>query len=323
MQRNAESCAHRAFTLIELMVVVAIIAILIAILLPSLARARQQAYQVKCAANLKGIGLGIFYYVNDHNGYLPLVASGFWFGTDAGALSSEWPPFWATQILPYIKIRRSKVGSKNGLFRCPADDNPPYRVLTGTFAGSFVGEAIKVRADSGQDISGTSQRRGRGGSGGGQGPYTLGPLIEPVSYAGSMAHRVPGPDARHRTPKLAELGRPYCQVLFGEVYNGHDGFLWSTWLNRSEWSWQVSGHGGHVTERKEAQRHYGGMNPDTNGSNWLFVDGHVQWHSVTSFDKLLCCQDFPRGISLHEMQAQRCGGGAGSSGSGGGATRRR
>ena len=64
-----------AFTLIELLVVVAIIAILIAILVPSLGRARQQAYQVKCAANLHSIGFGILYFAEDHQDRLPWMAA--------------------------------------------------------------------------------------------------------------------------------------------------------------------------------------------------------------------------------------------------------
>ncbi len=60
-----------AFTLIELMVVVAIIALLISILLPSLARARAQAKLLVCKANIRTLGLGHAFYAQDYNGWFP------------------------------------------------------------------------------------------------------------------------------------------------------------------------------------------------------------------------------------------------------------
>lgn len=58
----------KAFTLIELMVVVGIISILIAILLPSLARAREASKGVQCLSNLRQIGIAYYTYATDQNG---------------------------------------------------------------------------------------------------------------------------------------------------------------------------------------------------------------------------------------------------------------
>jgi len=58
------------FTLVELLVVIGVIAILIGLLLPSLAKARKQSLQVKCLSNLKQVGTYLTIYLNDNNGWV-------------------------------------------------------------------------------------------------------------------------------------------------------------------------------------------------------------------------------------------------------------
>lgn len=56
------------FTLVELLVVIGIIAVLVALLMPSLAAARKAARTVRCASNLRQINQALGYYINDNHG---------------------------------------------------------------------------------------------------------------------------------------------------------------------------------------------------------------------------------------------------------------
>jgi|DewCreStandDraft_4_1066084.scaffolds.fasta_scaffold04943_5 prepilin-type N-terminal cleavage/methylation domain-containing protein/prepilin-type processing-associated H-X9-DG protein len=90
-----------AFTLVELLVVIGIIAILVAILLPALARARESAARAACLSQLRQIGAAIHAYANENRGRIP-------FGPKAP------PMMTATQFYPSTGAPTSLISLSNG-----------------------------------------------------------------------------------------------------------------------------------------------------------------------------------------------------------------
>jgi prepilin-type N-terminal cleavage/methylation domain-containing protein/prepilin-type processing-associated H-X9-DG protein len=134
------------FTLVELLVVIGVIAVLIAILLPTLSKARSQAQEVQCQSNIRQLVLGMRMYCDTFQGYVPEQGpdgsnrTTNFFGPSGGVIGINDPSLWFNAVGLYsvnksyydmlvadyqgITPLPSPTGGANNVFACPTQEMP-------------------------------------------------------------------------------------------------------------------------------------------------------------------------------------------------------
>jgi prepilin-type N-terminal cleavage/methylation domain-containing protein/prepilin-type processing-associated H-X9-DG protein len=117
----------RAFTLVELLTVIAIVGVLAALVIAGLGQIRSSARQSGCVNNLRQIGVAWQLYLADHNGRFPEFATYqmYYWGGDRGTWGGPMPE--TRPLYPYLPEVQT--------FRCPSDladgSRPPFYTLSG------------------------------------------------------------------------------------------------------------------------------------------------------------------------------------------------
>lgn len=125
--------ARRGFSLVELLVVIAVIALLVAVLIPTLALARGASQSAQCLGNLRQIGIAFRLYADDHNGLSPALGQPY-----AGDSN------WGIVALRYSGREGATVGdlyTPDSVIVCPSAQQDLSTEMVRTYAVNATGHA--------------------------------------------------------------------------------------------------------------------------------------------------------------------------------------
>lgn len=207
-----------AFTLVELLVVIGIIALLISILLPSLNKARRAAQNLQCSSNLRQLSMAAMLHANEWKGRIPAPTEHDIVFNDQDPSRTKYQyrdngrlKDWASALLPYLG-KKSSVNFEESpddvakIFWCPSDqeaiDEGGYRM------NNVTQPRIKVAYGINADIAAVSNAFGQGKVGYNQ---QLGAYKGEPTYDGTWGQPMQGKLSRVRksaeTMLFADRGR--------------------------------------------------------------------------------------------------------------------